>query len=93
MRSRELAEQLADLLHDADGGCFPRQQETDATLAQYVCVEQVPGVFRLFRTHGLLLGDPIGRSSDGGLCRRSALLLNRVDPGKKIRVETGIRWW
>ena len=58
-----------------------------------VCSEQVPGVFRLFRTQGMLLGDPLARSSDGELCRRAAMLLNRVDPGAKMRVRSGIGWW
>ncbi len=93
VRSPQLGEDLAGLLIAADAYGLPTRPPPETPFERYLCVEQTPGSYRLFRAEGALIGDPIAKSSDGDLCSRAAGVLNRVDPAQKIRVRTGIGWW
>ena len=65
VRSRVLAEEIAGALAHADAGMLPRRTTPETPFDRYLCAEQVPGTFRLFRTHGALVDDAIAVGSDG----------------------------
>jgi hypothetical protein len=90
-----LAEYLAALLNDAEAGKLPEQVPSDALLPHYQDYgdPQRHGRRVVARFHGAYPDRHIARTEDEMLARRIAFLLNRIDPGAKIRVRFGVGWW
>jgi hypothetical protein len=90
-----LAEYLASLLSDAEAGKLPERVASDAPLPHYQDYgdPQQRGRRVVARFHGAYPDRYIARTADARLAGQIASLLNRVDPGAKIRVRHGIGWW
>lgn len=90
-----LAEYLAALLNDAEAGVLPERVESDAPLPHYQEYGDPQGRGRrvVARFRGAYPDRYIARTEDERLAGRIAFLLNRVDPGAKIRVRFGVGWW
>ena len=78
-----LAEYVAALLNDAEAGRLPGRVSSDATLPHYQDYGDPKGQGRRV----------VARTDDERLARRIASLLDRIDPGAKIRMRSGIGWW
>ena len=90
-----LARYLAALLNDAEAGSLPERVASDAPLPHYQEYgdPQRGGRRVVARFHGAYPDRYIARTDDQPLARRIAFLLNRIDPGAKIRVRFGVSWW